>query len=225
MEGLALKDYDRYLSPYYQAWMLAMLCLLARSAAARWSRCVLACAAAAVVGIFCWRGIPAAGFWSDADSLYTLRADVQDRADTMNTVLDWPDRVLVLSQGDDATRWYYYRYELTAQVVNGFGGFYGRLGETQDRWDSDFMNLVESENWTLYDYKAVCVPATLVAYMQEKDCDYLLIDRADDYLQREFSPYFEGGLTADMPATLYYFEGADAAVPFTLAAVAESGVE
>ena len=143
----------------------------------------------------------------------------------MNTVLDWTDRVLVLSQGDDATRWYYYRYELTAQVVNGFGGFYGRLGETQDRWDSDFMNLVESENWTLYDYKAVCVPATLVAYMQEKDCDYLLIDRADDYLQREFSPYFEGGLTADMSATPYHFEGADAAVPFTLAAVAESGVE
>ena len=34
-----------------------------------------------------------------------------------------------------------------------------------------------------------------------------------------------GGLTADMPATLYHFEGADAAVPFTLAAVAESGVE
>lgn len=55
VEGLALKDYDRYLSPYYQAWMLAMLCLLARSAAARWSCCVLACAAAAVVGIFCWR--------------------------------------------------------------------------------------------------------------------------------------------------------------------------
>lgn len=25
------------------------------------------------------------------------------------------------------------------------------------------MNLVESENWTLYDYKAVCVPDTLVA--------------------------------------------------------------
>ena len=36
---------------------------------------------------------------------------------------------------------------------------------------------------------------------------------------------FEGGLTNDMPATLYHFEGADAAVPFKLAAVAESGVE
>ena len=224
VEGLALKDYDRYLTPYYQAWMLAMLCLLARAARGRLGQLALGGAAAVVLAVFCWRGVPAAGFWTGADSLYTLRADVRSRAAAMNAVLGWDDNVLVLSQGDDATRWYYYRYELTARVVNGFGGFYGRLGETEDRWDSDFMNLVESENWTLYDYKAVCVPATLVAYMAEKDCDYLLIDRADDYLEREFSPLFEGGLTADMPATLYHFEGEDAAVPFTVAAVAESEV-
>ncbi len=225
VEGLALKDYDRYLTPYYQAWMLTMLCQLAAAARGKLGRTALGGAAAVIVAVFCWRGIPAAGFWTGADSLYTLRADVEQRAETMNTVLNWGDRVLVLSQGDDATRWYYYRYELTAQVVNGFGGFYGRLGETEDRWDSDFMNLVESENWTLYDYKAVCVPDTLVAYMAEKDCDYLLIDRADDYLQREFSPLFEGGLTNDMPATLYHFEGEDAEVPFTVAAVAESEVQ
>lgn len=225
VEGLALKDYDRYLTPYYQAWMLTMLCQLAMAARGKLGRTALGGAAAVIVAVFCWRGIPAAGFWTGADSLYTLRADVEQRAETMNTVLNWGDRVLALSQGDDATRWYYYRYELTAQVVNGFGGFYGRLGETEDRWDSDFMNLVESENWTLYDYKAVCVPDTLVAYMAEKDCDYLLIDRADDYLQREFSPLFEGGLTNDMPATLYHFEGEDAEVPFTVAAVAESEVQ
>ena len=223
-EGLALKDYARYLTPYYQAWMLAMLCLLGRGARARLSQAALGGAAAVLAAVFCWRGVPAAGFWTNADSLYTLRADVQRRAAAMNTALDWDDRVLVLSQGDDATRWYYYRYELTARVVNGFGGFYGRLGETQDRWDSDFMNLVESENWILYDYKAVCVPETLVAYMAEKDCDYLLIDRADDYLEREFSPLFEGGLTNDMPATLYHFEGADAEVPFTVAVATESEV-
>lgn len=225
VEGLALKDYDRYLTPYYQAWMLTMLCQLATVARGKLGRTALGGAAAVIVAVFCWRGVPAAGFWTGADSLYTLRADVEQRAEAMNTVLNWGDRVLVLSQGDDATRWYYYRYELTAQVVNGFGGFYGRLGETEDRWDSDFMNLVESENWTLYDYKAVCVPDTLVAYMAEKDCDYLLIDRADDYLQREFSPLFEGGLTNDMPATLYHFEGEDAEVPFTVAAVAESEVQ
>lgn len=224
-EGLALKDYDRYLTPYYQAWMLAMLCQLARVGRGRLGRGALGAAVAVVLAVFCWRGVPQAGFWTAADSLYTLRADVQQRAQAMNTVLDWDDRVLVLSQGDDATRWYYYRYELTARVVNGFGGFYGRLGETQDRWDSDFMNLVESENWTLYDYKAVCVPATLVAYMAEKDCDYLLIDRADDYLQREFSPLFEGGLTNDMPATLYHFEGEDAEVPFTIAATTQQEVQ
>ena len=224
-EGLALKDYDRYLTPYDQAWMLAMLCQLGRAARGRLGRVAQGGAVAAVLALFCWRGVPGAGFWTAADSLYTLRADVQQRAAVMNTVLDWNDRVLVLSQGDDATRWYYYRYELTAQVVNGFGGFYGRLGETQDRWDSDFMNLVESENWTLYDYKAVCVPATLVAYMAEKDCGYLLIDRADDYLQREFSPLFEGGLTNDMPATLYHFEGEDAEVPFTIAATTEQEVQ
>ena len=225
VEGLALKDYARYLTPYSQAWMLTMLCQLATAARGKLGRTALGGAAAVIVAVFCWRGVPAAGFWTGADSLYTLRADVEQRAEAMNTVLNWGDRVLVLSQGDDATRWYYYRYELTAQVVNGFGGFYGRLGETEDRWDSDFMNLVESENWTLYDYKAVCVPDTLVAYMAEKDCDYLLIDRADDYLQREFSPLFEGGLTNDMPATLYHFEGEDAEVPFTVAAVAESEVQ
>ena len=43
--------------------------------------------------------------------------------------------------------------------------------------------------------------------MEEKQIDYLLIDRADDYLEREFSSRFEGGLKANMPATLYRFEG------------------
>lgn len=224
LEGLALKDYERYLAPYYQAWLLVMLCLLAGAAVSRLSHAVFGVAALAVLAVFCRRGVPTAGFWSGADTIYTQRADVAGRAAVANTVLSDDDTVLVLSQGDDATRWYYYKYELDAKVINGFGGFYGRLGETADRWDSDFMNLVESENWTLYDYKAVCVADTLVAYMAEKNCDYLLLDRSDAYLEREFSRVFEGGLLEDMPATLYHFEGEDAEMPFTIAAVAESGV-
>ena len=105
-------------------------------------------------------------------------------------------------------------------MARGYGGFFN--GEdASSRWDSDFMNLVESENWTLYDYKAVCTPPALVAYLEEKGCNYLLIDRADDYLERSFSPLFEDGLTADMPMTLYSFDP-DAEVPFTPVAVAES---
>ena len=181
-------------------------------------------AAAAVLGIFAWRGVPAAGFWTNADSLYTLRRDVKNRAEAMNTVLDWPDRVLVISQGDDATRWYYYKYELTAKVVNGYGGTWWGNDDYSSRWDSDFMNLVESLNWTLYDFEAVCTADSLTAYMEEKQIDYLLIDRADDYLEREFSSRFEGGLKANMPATLYRFEGRSKPIAFTPVAVAESGV-
>ena len=229
VEAYALQDFDRYIGPYLQGWMLAMLCLLGRSAAeressgarfARLGNLALLGASACVAVLFAWRGVPVSGFWPNSDSRYLLRQDVKNRAAAANQVLDWDDTVLVISQGDDATRWYYYNYELTAHVARGYGGFFN--GEdASSRWDSDFMNLVESENWTLYDYKAVCTPPALVAYLQEKGCDYLLIDRADDYLERSFSPLFEGGLTADMPMTLYRFTP-DAAVPFTPVAVAES---
>ena len=222
-EGSALKDYERYIAPYLQGWMLYGFCVLG-FAVGQGSRAALGLAAAAVLGIFAWRGVPAAGFWTNADSLYTLRRDVKNRAEAMNTVLDWPDRVLVISQGDDATRWYYYKYELTAKVVNGYGGTWWGNDDYSSRWDSDFMNLVESLNWTLYDFEAVCTADSLTAYMEEKQIDYLLIDRADDYLEREFSSRFEGGLKANMPATLYRFEGRNKPIAFTPVAVAESGV-
>lgn len=229
-EGSALKDYERYIAPYLQGWMLYGFCVLGfavgqgSGAAQRLGRAALGLAAAAVLGIFAWRGVPAAGFWTNADSLYTLRRDVKNRAEAMNTVLDWPDRVLVISQGDDATRWYYYKYELTAKVVNGYGGTWWGNDDYSSRWDSDFMNLVESLNWTLYDFEAVCTADSLTAYMEEKQIDYLLIDCADDYLEREFSSRFEGGLKANMPATLYRFEGRSKPIAFTPVAVAESGV-
>ena len=55
------------------------------------------------------------------------------------------------------------------------------------------MNLVESENWTLYDYKAVCVPDTLVAYMAEKDCDYILIDARTTICSGNSAPCLRAG--------------------------------
>ena len=229
-EGLALKDFERYIAPYLQGWMLAGFCVLGITVAQgvglphRLGSAALALGSAAVLAIFAWRGVPAAGFWSDADSVYTLRRDVKQRAEQMNEVLNWNDRVLIISQGDDATRWYYYKYELTAKVVNGYGGTWWGNDDYSSRWDSDFMNLVESLNWELYDFQAVCTDESLTAYMEEKRIDYLLIDRADDYLEREFSDRFEGGLTAGMPATLYRFEGRNRTIAFTPVVTAESGV-
>lgn len=231
-EGSALKDYERYLTPYLQGWVLAMFCLLGQAVSAApvriWRRrtgnLLLALAAAGVLGIFVWRGVPTAGFWTRADSIYSTRQDVKNRASVMNDVLNWGDRVLVISQGDDATRWYYYKYELTAKVVNGYGGVWWGDDDYSNRWDSDFMNLVESLNWDLYEHEAVCSVNSLAAYMEEKNCDYLVLDRADEYLERDFSDRFEGGITAGQPATLYRFMGRDAVYAFVPVAVAESGV-
>lgn len=229
-EALALKDYERYIGPYLQGWLLAMLCVLGRSAicarrpARQIGSAAIGLAALGMAGVFVWRGLPVAGFWSDANSLYTVRADIKNRAEAMNEVLTWDDRVLVISQGDDATRWYYYKYELTAKVADGYGGIWWGNEDTSHRWPSDFMNLVESLNWELYENEAVCTVDSLAAYLQEIGCNYVLIDRADDYLERDFSARFAGGLTADMPATLYHFEGKDVPVAFTPVAVAESGV-
>ena len=223
IEALALKDYARYIGPYYAGWMLAMLCLLGRAAAdslrARLAPLAVTAACACVIGAVALRGVPVCGFWSNADSLYELRRDVKTRAAAANEVLSWNDRVLVLSQGDDATRWYYYNYELTATVVRGFGGLFWGDGDSSHRWDSDFMNLVESDNWTLYSYKAVTSLEGLEAYLREKNCGYLLIDRSDDYLERDFSHGFTGGLTADMPATLYKITDTGSAMTFTPVAV------
>ena len=231
-ESAVLKDYERYLTPYWQGWTLSSFFLLARASALSPTRALprrlgtaaLGLAAAGVMAVFAWRGVPTAAFWSGADSLYTLRADVKNRATAMNEVLDWNDRVLVISQGDDATRWYYYKYELTAKVVNGYGGVWWGDGDYSNRWNSDFMNLVESLNWTLYEHEAVCSVTSLEAYMEEKSCTYLVLDRADDYLARDFSDRFEGGIAADQPATLYRFAGRDAQYAFVPVVTVESGV-
>ncbi|MGN0974490.1 MAG: hypothetical protein ACI4OL_00705 [Gemmiger sp.] len=227
-EALQLKDYDRYIGPYYQGWMVVMLCLLGRAASPvrdgqrgavrrRLAAAALGCAAVCFGAVFAWRK-PASGFWQDRSCLYETRREVQERAGRANRVLTWEDDILIISQGDDSTRWYYYNYALNANVLGWFGG-----DSVASRWESEFANLVESLNWKLYPQQAVCTPAMLVDYVREKDCEYLLIDRADDYLERCFSPLFEGGLTAGMDAVLYRVE--DDGTDLRFVPVTESGAE
>ena len=224
VEALALKDYDRYIGPYYMGWMLTSLCLLGRAAAwgcrPRLGRLAVLGTCGVVAAVFVWRGVPAGAFWNDLSGLYTLRADVQERAEAVNWALDWNDRVLVISQGDDATRWYYYNYELNATVVHGFGGYCRSADEPLDQWDAGFMNIVEALNWELYDYQAVCTKPGLIYWLESHDCDYILIDAIDDYFVDEFGAMFTDPLPADMGegALLYRVEGAGDAMHFTLAA-------
>lgn len=224
VEALALKDYDRYIGPYYMGWMLASLGMLGRAAVfghlprvGRWS--VLG-VCGFVAAVFVARGVPAGAFWNDLSGLYTLRTDVQQRAEAVNPALDWNDRVLVISQGDDGNRWYYYNYELNATVVHGFGGYCRSADEPLDQWDAGFMNIVEALNWELYDYQAVCTRPGLIYWLESHDCNFILIDAIDDYFVDEFGSMFTQPLPKDMGegALLYRVEGSGDELHFTLAA-------
>ena len=75
-------------------------------------------------------------------SAYSVRDDVKERAGQVNDLLSWDDTVLLISQGDDATRWNYFGYDLNATLARGFGGFgYGHEGDWS--WDTTHMNLVD----------------------------------------------------------------------------------
>lgn len=224
-EALLLKDYERYLGSYYIGWFLVAVSLLGQSAAlapksARAGSLALGGSTLALVALVAWRGVPGTGFWSDADSLYTVRTDVQNRAAAFNEVLDWSDRVLVLSQGDDATRWYYYKYELTATVVNGWY----QDPETGELLEGDFINLADPTGPHLYTYTTPGDGQMLIEYMRQQGCSYLLIDRSDRYLVQELDAFTVGGVTDSITATLYRFE-ADSEQCFTPVAVAGSGVD
>lgn len=218
LEALVLKDYERYLSPYYIGWFLLLFCLLGQ-AAGRMSTSALGGAVLALVALVAWRGVPVAGFWSNADSLYTVRTDVRANTTAFNEALDWDDRVLVLSQGDDATRWYYYKFDLTATVVNGW---YVEE-ETGQKRRGDFMNLVSADDTALYTYTTPGTLQDLLDHLAEVDAGYLIIDRSDGYLAAELGPVMAGGLTEDAPAALYRYE-AGRTPCFTPVMVLESGV-
>lgn len=228
VEALALKDYDRYIGPYYMGWTLCSLAALGRAATGksfpRLGRLSVLGTCGLIAAVFIIRGIPAGAFWNDLSGLYTVRRDVQSRAQAVNSLLDWNDRVLVISQGDDATRWYYYNYELNATVVHGFGGYCRSAEEPLDQWDSGFMNIVEALNWELYDYQAVCTKPGMIYWLESHDCNYILIDAIDTYFVSEFGEMFVDPLPADMGtgARLYRIIGTGDNLHFELAA-AEGG--
>ena len=102
--------------------------------------------------------------------------DVAQRAALVNPYLNWDDQVLLISQGDDATRWYYYGYELNAQLAYGFGGF--GYEEGANNWVSTFMSLVTPKHdpWNEefygfqkeYPYTAECSQDDLVNFLRQK---------------------------------------------------------
>lgn len=232
-EAALLKDYDRYISPYFLGWLLAGLCLLALEAE-RGERHRLAAGAAgvgviglaALVGL---RGLPAAGFWHVNPTDAAVRQDVAQRAALVNPYLNWDDQVLLISQGDDATRWYYYGYELNAQLAYGFGGF--GYEEGANNWVSTFMSLVTPKHdpWNEefygfqkeYPYTAECSQDDLVNFLRQKGYGYVLLDQSDKYIYYELGSLFDGPIPIDRADAAYLFRVADDGTTMTFEPVGE----
>ena len=203
-EALQLKDYIRYISPYYLGFFLMALALLGRAMQnGRFENLARAAAlgiAAVLCVLFVWRGMPTAGFWNYPHVAYSVRDDVKARAEQVNDLLDWDDTVLLISQGDDATRWNYYGYDLNATLAKGFGGFGYRedLREGNDWWMTTHMNLVNPEDVgvnkpEVYPYQTVCTVQDMKNFLLDQRYTHILIDESDEYIANVIGPGF--GLT------------------------------
>lgn len=218
-EALILKDYDRYIGPFYMGWLLAALCLLVQSASdGRYPRLARVASLAAMGGIgviFLMRGLPAAGFWNYPHQNYSIRQEVVQRAQKLNHVLNWDDTVFLISQGDDATRWYYYGYELNAQMGTGFGGLRYSEGDDQN-WETTFSNLIcpYTDDYSrtkyhfqdLYQYTAECDRQDLEAFLRDKKYTHLLLDQSDLWIYYEMGPLFTEKPPMDRTDDAYLYE-------------------
>lgn len=217
-EALILKDYDRYLSPFYLGWLLAAFCLLAVSAEGgglpRPARLGCLALSGCIAACFGLRGLPSAGFWNYPAENYSIRREVAQRAAAVNGALGWEDEVFLISQGDDATRWYYYGYELNACIANGFAG-YGYSDQDAENWETTFASLVNpyydeynSTKYrfqTLYPYTAACSQDDLVAFLREKGYSHILLDQSDLFIRYEMGPLFEGPVPLDRTGEAYLY--------------------
>lgn len=211
-DAARLQDYIRYIGPYYMGFCMMALGLLGRMAspgsrrpAARLAGLVPAGVLAGFCVLIAWRGMPTAGFWNYPQTLYGLRQEVAERAQQVNGRLGWSDTVLLISQGDNATRWNYYGFELNATLARGFGGFgYGHEGDYN--WDTTHMNLVDPAQAgegvpEVYNYQTVAGPEDLKLFLQEKRYTHVLVDQSDAYIAQVIGPAFGcEGLPADRPA-------------------------
>lgn len=220
IEAYQLKDYARYLGAVHTGMTLASLGLLALACREEKGRAALArlgvCGAAAALAAVClWRG-PDTGFWNYPSSLYDARQEVKARAATVNGYLDWDDEVLLICQGDDVSRWYYYGYELHATIANGFGGT--SFGDHRDnRWPTTGMTLIPYFT-DANEFETVCNRNGLVAFLQEADYDYILVDWTDEYFCEEFASLFDTPIPLGTTHTPLLFKIEDGGARMTLVA-------
>ncbi len=210
-EALLLKDYARYIMPYWLGWLMVALALLCRTASdAKASPLQLRRARAGAVAALCavalmalprfnWR----ANFMSISPSIYQTRQIVGQVLDiAADEGMQDDDVVYVVSQGDDGTRFYMYGFEMQAARSLIYNGL---------KYDAAGSIIVGEQGQTLYSanvastlvapgtppgfaYNQECTPEQLCEFLRQQGCTHILLDVPDEYFWEELAPMFSDEL-------------------------------
>lgn len=216
-EALVLKDYLRYIAPFWMAWLMAALVLLARTAredkasfyrlrVAQGVSNLVAVALIVCVGLLGnWR----ANFLRVSPSYYQARLSVQRvMDDALAQGMRPGDVVYIISQGDDGSRFYLFGYEMAATRALVFNGYLTDISGKLVLDEADKPQLVGNVAGTLIPpgspypplYGVEATRSQLTAFLRQEGCTHLLVDVPDDYVIEEFGPLFADGLAGWDPA-------------------------
>lgn len=208
-ESETLKDYARYTMPYWFGWLMIALVLLGKAALQRGEESkqilgigtpLIAKSGVLVVGVFILAIVLMRTNWQASvlnvsPSFYTERISVQQVVlKAKDSGMDPDDRVYIISQGDNATRFYMFSYELADEKVVPL--YKAPTEENDWRVEGVFpdgttaASLVPAGEEGGYKESAVCTAEDLVAYLKAVGATHILLDVSDGYIQKEFSPLF-----------------------------------
>lgn len=179
--GLSLIDYGRYLGLYYLGWTLGAFSLLFTAAENRLGRTAVMGGAAAVIAICACCAPLSHTLLAPGVAQSDQRQLVNLRASQAAGLCGSEDKVFLVSQFDDARRWYMYAHQLEpVRMLPMLGGTLIAPG---------------SDMGTAPDQKEVS-PEQLRAWLKQQGCTYLLIDQAGEYDTQGYTALFTDGLRA-----------------------------
>ncbi|MGD9559003.1 MAG: hypothetical protein AB7V55_00160, partial [Oscillospiraceae bacterium] len=199
-EAEHLKDYDRYISPYFVGWLMGVLVLLSHTAnnekavymRLRTARVASVLAALFLVAVVLLRGNWHGSFLNISPSFYTQRLNVRSVAGIAQAEgLDPQDTVYLVSQGDDGTRFYMFGFELPAVRVPTYAGPLAQQEGDAMRYAGNAGGTLAEANDGLL---VACTPQQLAEYLAQEGCTHLLLDELDDYFLEVFAPLFSDEL-------------------------------
>ncbi len=210
-QSATLNDYNRYIYPYYIAWMLAALALLCVALKDRSQRNIGNIALLCISLLFLWRWDnyvqPQLSVVNVPESYYQGMRALGEETEEVRAFLPEGASVFYICQGDNGGMWFYrYFYYFPAELDYSFGG--GTLSSDFEIKSPALNNVFDDELRAEYAGKTL-TPHYLCGYLTIKGCDYILIDNADkiflDNYGHLFTDNLDGYFNGD--TILYKIEG------------------